>query len=199
MRRVTERPILFSGDMVRAILAGRKRMTRRIVKGIVQRPDSLGDSRMMDCVKDWYGCYSRLDMMTTGTEGCPYGDVGGLLWVREMWQHEDTSCDDHRCANPDHIYYRATDPAPDTFSLWRPSIYLPKWAARIWLEITSIRAEKLQQISLEDIEREGIVASNETAIWAAWIDLWDGKNSKRGFGWLTDPWVWVISFRRVER
>lgn len=91
---------------------------------------------------------------------------------------------------------------------WKPSIYMPKAAARIWLEITNVRVERLQDITEKDAKAEGIKLSGSALRCALgngphfrdWFTLvWDELNAKRGFGWDVNPWVWVIEFRRVER
>jgi len=125
-----------SSPMVRAILEGRKTQTRRVIR----HPEKLEG------------------LMLPGEEGewCPYGGPGDRLWVRETWQHEDGNCDDPKCGNRDHIYYRATDPAPETFASWRPSICMPRWASRIELEVTEVRVQRVQEISEKDAWQEGI-------------------------------------------
>lgn len=151
-----ERPILFSGPMVRAILEGRKTMTRRVANPMKALP-------------------------------CPYGVPGDLLWVREAWALTDQAGDHITDAR---VVYRATDPDWETMEgwKWRPSIFMPRWAARIWLRIVSRRLERLQQITGEDAYREGCEYRNDFPV------LWDELNAKRGVGWETNPWVWVIEF-----
>lgn len=184
---VKERPILFSGPMVRAILEGRKTQTRRVKK---PQPIDLGVIHIVGQIK------------------CPYGQPGDRLWVRE------TFCPDW-C---DEVIYRADDPtgraARDAgYShepKWKPSIFMPRWASRIDLEVVGIRAERLQEISEDDalaegcepgggacsgpmdpVEYDGYTASDEFAA------LWDSINAKRGHSWESNPWVWVVEFKRV--
>lgn len=85
---------------------------------------------------------------------------------------------------------------------WKPSIHMPRWASRINLEITDIRVERLQEINEEDAKHEGVKRINAgdfgMETWSsAFRNLWDSINSKRGYGWDTNPWVWVIEFKRI--
>jgi len=192
-----ELPILFRTDMVKAILEGRKTVTRRVIKNITQMPDKITGNGMVDCVKDWDGGPSRLDMMKTGTECAPY-QKGDLLWVRETFLIMDwANRDKINCDHSDiHIQYKASDSnyRPDnkryigrsilkhcpeyfddavnmylkavgnsknTWHLpWRPSIHMPKWAARLWLEVLDVRAERLQEITEEECLMEGVIEHN---------------------------------------
>ncbi len=186
--------------MARAILEGRKTQTRRVTRG----QGNLGELP---------------EKMQLGEEGdwCPYGKRGDRLWVRETWQHEDGCCDDHRCGQPTHIYYKATEVAPETFASWRPSIYMPRWASRIDLEITGVRVERVCEITDVDALKEGIATTynkcqTPPVAWytfakhlhqycsprAAFQRLWDSINAKRGFGWESNPWTWVVEFAVKE-
>ena len=253
---VRERPILFSGPMVRAILEGRKTQTRRVIKpqhegGVITgvNPNGLP-------IETWGGGRgfkpNRTEVMTSN----PYGKPGDRLWVRETWGLFDTEPKD----GPEraHVYYRATDGNLHEcrYQLWRPSIYMPRWASRITLEITDIRAERLQEISEEDAIAEGFAATIEakgrigrigvgedavSVVTSSAVDkfrsLWEQLNGKRGlcktckghgvvpawagsvaggslmqdskdcpdcsgeetgYGWGQNPWVWAISFQRVN-
>lgn len=211
-----ERPILFSGPMVRAILAGKKTQTRRVVMSGARNMQESGQV----CVKrnpdndPWYkehvwsvrqrggvwGDFTHEQMLAR----CPYGLAGDRLWVRETWHHEDTSCNDHKCGQPTHIYHKATETFPESIR-WRPSIYMQRWASRITLEIEEVRVEQLHQITEEDAQAEGLeqefIAGYTTSGRAAWprfVELWDSINKERGFGWKSNPWVWVIEFRRIH-
>lgn len=193
-----ERPILFSGPMVRAILDGRKTQTRRVVKGAWALE---GDES---------GC---------GWEppACPYGEPGDRLWVREAWGLMDTQPSD----GPDRatLGYRADGDAAapnGRHQLWRPSIHMPRWASRITLEITDVRVERLRSISREDVRAEGIPETFgdwgalrfpgfEAHVWdnmrfdEQWKLCWDQINGDRpGCSWDANPWVWAITFRRIE-
>ncbi|WP_213761937.1 hypothetical protein [Caballeronia sp. dw_19] len=182
-----EGPILFSGAMVRALLDGSKTQTRRVIKtaGIV-------------------------DARALGPKAacCPYSE-GQNLWVRETWY-----CDDYRVQRgpylkPDDLdveearehgtlVYAADGLRPYEAKqpVWRPSIHMPRWVSRILLEVTGVRVERLQDISEDDAWAEGCP---EDATWPLdWYrSLWDRLNAARGYGWDTDPSVWVIEFKRL--
>jgi hypothetical protein len=193
---VRERPILFSGPMVRAILEGRKHQTRRIVR--VRKPTD------------------HLVLASPyATSLCPYGQPGDRLWVRETWGP---------CAGG--VVYRASEDGaacPDG-GKWKPSIFMPRWASRITLEVTDVRVERLQDISEEDIAAEGIPLKRSQLTgglgvpgdWladerglddsfrgdlinakSAWQLLWDSINADRA-SWASNPWVWVVEFKRTE-
>lgn len=181
-----DRPILFSGAMVRALLAGTKTQTRRVVK-----PD---------------GKY-RLDLVAPADGGpsrCPYGAPGDRLWVRETWNTFEGwagyfyAADDHSFGigaddDPDHIAEHAVR--------WRPSIHMPRAVSRITLEITAVRVERLQDISEADAWAEGIPGDllHRAQGWAprAYQFLWEQINGPGS--WDANPWVWVVEFRRVEK
>lgn len=197
-----ERPILFSGEMVRAILDGRKTMTRRVIK--VQPPDDayiLG--RMVESTAradrknegklHWIKFNdSRIISSDKTYFKCPYGQIGDMLWVRETYI-EDTN----------GIHYKADDKFNCAKELggWTPSIFMFREYSRINLEITNIRVERLSDITEEDAKAEGVAKEGNTVYPYSFKEmfshLWDSINSKRGFGWDKNPWVWVIEFRRV--
>jgi hypothetical protein len=183
---MTKKPILFSAPMVRAILAGHKTQTRRVVKcAVIQK----GERIITDLP-------------------CPYGDVGTRLWVRETWFAGGTgSLKDGRGIE---VEYRADD-TEGWQGIWRPAIFMPRWASRITLEITDVRVERLQDISEADALTEGLpliefFKPTEIAAFTEWecrhphahsfSRLWDSINAPRGYGWDKNPWVWVISFKR---
>lgn len=179
---MSEHPILFSGPMVRAILGGRKTMTRRVIKP--QPPPDLKEQLLAHGVM----------LINRAWFLCPYGQPGDRLWVREafkLWPNGE-------------IFYAAT-PAPEKrgkflpLGNWKPSIFMPRWASRITLEITAVRVERIQDISEEDIYAEG-------CLYTPWLpsgdplvfqNVWDSLNAKRGYGWENNPWTWVISFKRL--
>jgi hypothetical protein len=200
-----EYPILFSASMVKAILDGTKTQTRRVIK-----PRGVSDD-----VAQW------LHAMAKGVDmPCPYGKPGDVLWVREAWDFRHWG----EPGNPFRVMvsYGADgfqklcqsphDWNPMIYSQprWRPSIHMPRWACRIELEIISVRAERVQEITRNDAKAEGV--SN---LWknppekeehykrvllnpyvANYSVLWDGINAERGFGWNVNPFVWVIEFQR---
>lgn len=202
-----ERPILFSAPMVRAILAGQKTQTRRIVARPFLGPKLSNKRRVYRPELD----DERGEMVSLS----PYGKPGDRLWVRETWGKSK--------GNGHRALYRAdvgTDLWPASVELtsearWTPSIHMPRWASRLTLEVTSVRVERLQQISAADIVAEGVVERAHDMSHLgfgrcpvsvfdrrAYLDLvslwragWDSINGKR-CPWSSDPWVWVVSFQR---
>jgi hypothetical protein len=194
-----ERPILFSGPMVRAILDGRKTMTRRVVRLSAGEIAHEGGDGSLHAVANTTGgcCVERVIQ-------CPYGVPGDLLWVRETWATTEQAGVHPSDAE---ILYRATDPDWVTWDgwRWRPSIFMPRWASRLKLRITSVSVERVQEITEEDAMREGVNAesvSTQPGIYsyrAPFAALWDDINAKRGFGWDANPWVWVVGFEQVPQ
>jgi len=186
--------------MVRAILDGRKTMTRRPVK---QQPEAV--SRVGRPFW-WVGGF-RLDANARNPLRCPYGVVGDQLWVRETWQYEREGTG---CPDDNGFLYRATDPGWDdngTGLRWRSPIHMPRRASRITLEVTDVRVERVQDISDADAIAEGVnpqdwPVSNIPAAMRephgyAFAQLWDFINAKRGYSWESNPWVWVVCFKRI--
>lgn len=178
-----EHPILFSGDMVRAILAGNKTQTRRVMKPQSRGIAYIRGSRGGQCER----------------VACPHGVFGDHLWVREAHYVWNAGYKD---GSGRRIDYRATEP-DSPCGRWTPSIHMPRWASRITLEITDVRVERLQSINDDDALAEGIYPT-KTGIYpgsprAAFRGLWDSLNAKRnGCSWDQNPYVWVISFRRLS-
>lgn len=223
-----ERPILFSGEMVRAILAGRKVQTRR---PIVPQPEPRAPRRMLvpeDGARTgqpgvwlfderWEDEYGRHGVLIEPRR-CPYGAVGDRLWVRET--HALVA--EPILASAPGIAYRADgavrwlESLPDGLTVynvvkpeiwkWRPSIFMRREWSRIELEITGVRVERLDEISVDDVQAEGIERVEDEAhagqYWreetvARFAELWDGINAARGYPFHAAPWVWVIEFRRI--
>ena len=211
------KPILFSAEMVRAILAGTKTQTRRVIVPQIERIEELIYQRRKSGTIDEF---TFLEFI----KKCKYGQIGDLLWVRETWKCEEldsSGLDGVRfAADGAFIEIENTISASNAWmeanrpgGKWRPSIFMPRWASRINLEITGVRVDRVQHISREDAKAEG--GSN---IWswdgkkpakyhrrgvlnpfvANYSVLWDEINAERGFGWDMDPWVWVIKFKRIE-
>ena len=215
-----ERPILFSGEMVRAILDGRKTMTRRVIK------DPICTNKVIyaDAGLTWYGNYGL-------RKPCPYGEAGDRLWVKEShyafghWEHVGQTKTGKKkwkfvynskliCFKPPQFGFLKSMCKDDpSYPQWykRNSLFMPKWAARIWLERTETRVESLVDISEEDAKAEGIEQDenklfkcyNPKAGWLAIGDpvesyktLWDSINGM--VSWYDNPWVWVIEFKKVE-
>jgi hypothetical protein len=188
--------------MVRAVLAGTKTQTRRLVK---PQPNSGPNGEMVDLGNGW----GLLDGVLSGLWFCPYGRSGDRLWVRETWSHDAESLEQCRSAHEDIMaghdgmgygpYYRATEIAPDTLR-WRPAIHMPRWASRITLGLTDVRVERLQEVSDEDAFAEGIQTAvdlgqrDDGTARGAFRVLWDSINAKRA-PWASNPWVWVLSFK----
>jgi hypothetical protein len=187
-----ERPILFSALMVRAILEGRKTQTRRVVNKLVGfgpitefgATDTRGyDWAFRDKRRLWNDI--RRGQLR---EACPYGQPGDQLWVRETWNCADYSTRHQRREN---VRYRATDGEE---LRWRSPIHMPRWASRILLEIVSVRVERLQEIRERDCDAEGLEPI-EMEMRPHFRSLWESINGPGS--WETNPWVWVIEFRRV--
>ena len=214
-------PILFNTDMVQAILDGRKNVTRRVCKDGDEY--TIPDMTFYDADKRTYAIHSfgdkeHRDKLSIAERTCPICP-GDTLYVRETWAFISCICcngnynqdggpfncydyqaveyDDGDSISDGCFLYRADCRKPERIT-WRPSIHMPKQAARIWLKVTDVRVERLQDISLEDCVREGIEASR-TGIFARFSILWDSTIKKQfiaKYGWDANPWVWVIEFER---
>lgn len=222
-----ERPILFNGDMVRAILSGAKTQTRRIYAGI-PKPD--GEIHPDGSGEQW-----------TDWGKCPFGQPGDHLWVRETWglcgYLDSTDWDRGSVAGEKSrpinrlVEYRSDWNVEDGSAFWRPSIHMPRWASRITLEITDVRVERLNELSDEDAQKEGITSRLIPKPWgldtgwcANWsrvgtpnkyaingktlsagdichasprLAFWNLWESVYGPGTFDDRWCWVIQFKRV--
>ncbi len=209
-----EYPIIFSGEMVRAILDGRKTQTRRLngLKEINLDPNYWRCERILpDGMAIWNGGHGfDIDKIK-----CPYGIPGDRLWVRETWAHMlDFGY------STGNYFYRAsyTNGGPyDDVQKWKPSIFMPRAASRITLEVTDVRVKLVQDISEDDARAEGTDwdMAHECNDWSpsyndpdsggypAWVPafeiLWDSINAKRGYGWDSNPWVWVVTFKRLGK
>ncbi|WP_404652938.1 hypothetical protein [Raoultella terrigena] len=214
MTKITERGMIFNGEMVRALLDGRKTQTRRAL--------SDRQLKMISVAADVGECYplesgqNHENSQSYYREWCPFGAIGDRIWVRETFQGPlfdfdlmDSYCKDPTpFERPEFCVYKADGaPAPEFYDAddelhcrWRPSIHMPRWASRILLEITNVRVERLQEITLGDICKEigcGLYDFRPaTHGFQAWEELWQsiyGEDS-----WKANPWVWVIEFKRVE-
>jgi len=208
-----EHPIIMSAESVRAILDGQKTQTRRVIK-----PQPVPTLEKICLVSDRWEIgqegYVPADQRNTWQCNtvikCPYGKVGDRLWVRETWDFRAMkgACAVNRIVI---IGYEADDTAkavhvplgynPVVHRKKRSSIHMPKWAARIWLEITNVRVERIKDIDENDACAEGCeLYTPETNLGPerTFQRLWDSINKKRGFGWEVNPWVWVVEFKRVE-
>ena len=213
-----ERPILFSTPMVQAVLDDSKTMTRRVIKDQESVEPRLDDPGKGNWVHR--NTLHPCDYACTNEpfELCPYGKVGDRLWVRESgWQPKDPTPRDIREGAdtwPKYIYTAdgISDIEKEQFKNWgwksKPSIFMPRWASRINLEITGVRVERLQEITEEDAKAEGVPIDDSPCdhvrfscadvrclgpgYKASFCELWQHLNAKRGFGWDVNPWVWVI-------
>lgn len=199
-----ERPLLFSAPMVKAILAGRKTQTRRLYR-----------VRSTDNVEHERGPLWELPS--------PYGSPGDLLWVRETWglhaygDESDWLRSSVRGLSADELIahwklaLRADWGPMQDGCYWRPGIHMPRWASRITLEVTEVRAQRLHDISEDDAKAEGAAwriapggdlagafdgLGGEIGYVAHFRDLWGSINGKRA-PWSSNPWVWAITFRRL--
>jgi hypothetical protein len=192
-----ERPILFSGPMVRALLDGSKTQTRRIIK---PQPDN--DPKKHHPIKPYCTSLGQWNWVLAATGhgcgdpfDCPYGQPGDRMWVREAVA--EISC---------RLTYRADtdDGAHCQVKRWTPSIHMPRIWSRILLEITGVRVERLQDISEADALAEGI--PRDTGVGTQFCraeprngyqHLWESINGDSS--WDANPWVWVIEFKRVDQ
>lgn len=196
------KPILFNTEMVRAILEGRKTCTRRIVKGFIPNAAVWGYTAFTP--KGHISC--------RGTFADGYGEKffklpcesGNILYVRETWYK-----DKYRymyCANYSDSEKFYCD-GKEIKIKWHPSIHMPKEAARIWLKVTDVRVERLQEITADGIRNEGLSSAAvhcgdmEIAL-KEWENLWNNtikKSDLDRYGWNANPYVWVIEFERCEK
>ena len=203
-----ERPIIFSAPMVRAILAGTKTQTRRVVK---LKPWQQIEER--DDGAPWPWMYDD-DRAGDHWLPCPYGQAGDRLWVREAWRVVWSS-DNEPPRELDAAYrfwYEADAPLQDGYGKLRPSIHMPRFASRITLEITSVRVERLQDITEADAIAEGVTPKWEPGCSgrlmeaiggfsfrpaaSAYADLWESLHGPGS--WDANPWVWVVEFKRIH-
>lgn len=196
--------MIFNGEMVRALLDGRKTQTRRPVKFPLI-------DKNMGC--ELAGNELAGELAAGNYRNSPFGKPSDRIWVRETWAEAGASAPDlklYRANYPDHlpsIYENV--PSADVIC-WTPSIHMPRWASRILLEITDVRVERLKSISEEEARSEGVAQLRE-GLWkhyqpgwtqhqlsarGSFATLWE---SIYGFGeWDRSPWVWVIEFKRIE-
>ena len=188
-----ELPILFSTPMVQAILENRKTMTRR----------THGLEKINGCTNAWEIETSKLTRIfyfqgkSDYQLAFPRYNVGDHIWVRETffdtrkWKHAPLFAE-----SPDFIY-KADEDAFIGEHKWKPSLFMPKEAARIWLEVTKVRCEILQEISNEDCVSEGIPASDlQGEEYRQFVNLWESINGKDS--WLNNPFVFIYEFKRIE-
>lgn len=204
MSQAKERPILFSGHMVRAILNGQKTVTRREIKPSMRSADSSFELHQQED-ESWrpMHTFDESCMDAKGTEHpivCPYGQPGDRLWVREAWAQINVA----QAPGESWVVYRECDNRTDYGGPWKPSIHMRRRDSRILLEVTDVRVELLQDISEEQAEAEGVgflrhaPDADETLTAAQLFEcLWSSINGDES--WHGNPWVWVVEFKRVEQ
>ncbi|ASG87580.1 hypothetical protein [Salmonella enterica] len=190
-----ERGMIFNAEMVRAILEGRKTQTRR--------PVNSSTADLLDLQKQYP--HKKYNI------GCPFGQPGDRLWVRETWAEAGASAPDltlYRANYPEHVPAHYENVPPVDGIRWTPSIHMPRWASRITLEITSVRVERLNNISYDDAISEGITQewtcidpglgsyAHKNDVQDDYETLW--KSIYGADSWQANSWVWVIEFKRVE-
>ena len=217
-----ERPILFSAPMVRAILNGTKTQTRRVVNGIKQPGETKhpmshapNEAYQLDDGQVWR--FDYLEGVSRYDVRCPFGQIGDRLWVREAWRTIPSAdrIKPRDLMNVESLtHYEADAAKPTGMGKLRPSMFMPRWASRITLEVTGVRVERLQDISEADAVAEGIeraedffgcpcwkcygedadvVASDDPV--GSYQSLWESINGAGS--WDANPWVWVVEFKPV--
>ena len=212
---VKERPVLFSGPMVRAILDGRKTQTRRVIDRMTgfkvnqfDRSNTPGYDWHFRCQRGLWQDMDHAEVLSR----CPYGQSGDRLWCRETF----ATAHDNPCIDNAGTVYRATDPDWGLMEgfRWKPSIFMPRWASRITLEITDVRVERLHDIDNDGCVAEGISASGKavrmpdgsyaqagryeskaSTVRQLFSELWTEINGPNS--WAANPFVWVIEFKKV--
>lgn len=197
---MSDRPILFNTEMVQAILYDVKTQTRRIIKGLPLHEPYFevdeGRGFMMDSEDGQFYALENFCKV----------QPRDVLWVRETWQH----LFDHRGWRYEYkADYRDDEPLRlgGMYIAWRPSIHMPKAAARLFLFVKHVRAERLQDITMDEIKAEGLTsaavhAGDEEIAFKEWELLWNSTIKKEDlarYGWDANPWVWVIEFERMDK
>lgn len=237
---VKERGLIFTGESIAGLLSGVKTQSRRVImprnEGMITGPASEPYSAI-----EAYGGGARHKASRMECRTCPYGVPGDLIWVKEAFALSvfDPEAMEHDIKNPDDWdapVYKA-DPQKGEWERdgekiappWRSPRFMPKWVARIWLELTGVRVERLQAISEADVlaeglrrvtkdqgrtykygmaDRDGLPGTDDIG-WpwhrwsadhrAAYASLWDELNAKRGFPWSENWWVWILEFRLIDK
>lgn len=212
-----EHPLIFNSDMVKAILEGRKTQTRRVIKmpeGIAAKYEYMGNDGGNGLLPKKSGHYWMNGYAMWRPDLCSFGEVGDKIWVREsllLQREKDTQYFDtlYRADNVHIDNLHELDDWFEKYALWYdsgkakqivPSIHMPKWAARIWLEITGLRVERVQDISEADSLDEGVETNrgNGAKCRRDFAMLWDSIYAKRGYGWDKNPYCRVIEFKRTK-
>lgn len=215
------KPILFNTEMVRVILDGHKTCTRQVVKKVPEGTYQIDAEVNGDSLR-FFATYGKLIEGGTAdlyTELKPPYQVGSALYVRETWQHLcKLDGNEIPIEGTERYYYAATDTLPQAVYIdqqgrthdripWHPSIHMPQEAARIWLKVTGVRVERLQELTEEGAEKEGCRESVDsktkfrTSAILNFYEVWNSTIKKSDidrYGWNANPWVWVIEFERCE-
>lgn len=209
------KPILFNTEMVQAILAGRKTVTRRIVKNIPE-----GTHRIERDHEKWIACFGAYDAgicydYEKPIRPQPY-EIGDILYVRETWHKYSKRVGKGEACRLETFYgYKASvQNSEDAAEKWKPSIHMPKEAARIFLRVTGVHVERLQDMPHDGAQKEGIYFLEDCGFtWekdphiflrtpmSSMELLWDLTYKKQNYAWRweANPWVWVIEFERCEK
>jgi hypothetical protein len=213
-----ERPILFSGPMVRAILDGKKTQTRRVVKPTAHQKRYVKKTWDKEpSITEWNDMAGLAADINNGQydfKGCPYGSPGDRLWVREtfadlrphkerarkiveQWPFGKAEIVESEYDDIDFIYKADWDAQGKEYvNSWTPSIHMPRVASRINLEIIAIGVERVQDISGKDADAEGIKSVVVDGDITDFAFLWDEINGKK-HPWKDNPWVWVVEFKKL--
>lgn len=209
---MTEKPISFNTEMVKAILGGRKTQTRRIIKN---QPNNVWRRPENEFIHP--RTYQPVDGLQYGGNVipaiCPFGSIGDTLWVRETWLKDDDGL----------FYYKADPMPPESEELrvaygykWKPSIHMPREACRLFLKVTNVRVERLQEITEDNAKAEGFGTLCDCGLKSMvcencmntgysyppvldFMECWDSIYALRGFGSVVNPWVWVIEFEKINK
>ncbi len=208
---MTERPILFSAPMVRALLAGSKTQTRRALK---PQPFDFFPVESGNHLLDYRQSYGQVDGVVPISDmlkTCPYGQPGDRLWVREAWRVIDVAdrFAPRELTAAHRIWFEADGPPEPPAGRYRPGMFMPRWASRITLEVAGVRVERLQDISEADARAEGarecdLVSGREVLLAGPsqrgsfvlhYRDIWEQINGDGS--WEANPWVWVVEFKKI--
>lgn len=189
------KPILFNTEMVQAILDRKKTVTRRVIKGLPQDAKRIGWDMDTGNIKSYGEAMFQSNCIMI-TKKCKYL-IGDILYVRETWQK-----------SPAGTYLYKTDNSGNLSNghvyKWEPSIHMPKEAARIFLRVTDVKIERLQDITLSDVLKEGLEIEKyvSTPLMKKFSNLWDTTVNKKEinqYGWDANPYVWVYEFEVISK
>ena len=192
------KPIIFSTPMVQAILDGKKTQTRRVIK-------------VDDAPENWKISIAGTSIVRTEPYDVklPRYEAGDILWVRETfcevpYEHNHVPIKGGHITIPKYAY--KADSERDYAGIWKPSIHMPREAARIFLRVKTVRVERLQDITEEDAKAEGCIDGKSKDVLKfdltardVFAKLWNSINAKRGYRWETNPWVWVYEFEKINK